>query len=159
MATGVRLSGFLLVRYLFPVSFHLSPSLAKGFRVSACLASLPLLVSRLSTASGVRLSRCLSSLVSLHVFPALAIPFGVVLSGSPGVSPYVSSFMRLPLWLVVSGCPAPIIFRLPSVSMSPNSCVFSLQSSVCGTVVVSDSVLVFHNLSPTSLLFPCICLR
>ena len=78
----------------------------------------------LSTASGVRLSRCLSSLVSLHLFPALAS--GVshyiilpVLSGPAGLNLYVSSFVCLPLWLVVSGCPDAFYFHLAPIHMSP----------------------------------------
>ena len=33
----------VIISYLFPVSFHLYPALANGFRISACLSSLPLL--------------------------------------------------------------------------------------------------------------------
>ena len=101
----------------------------------------------LSTASGVRLSGCLSSLVSIYfplwlvVSPILA---GVVwLSGCLYILLYVSSFMCLPLWLVVSGCPDVFSwlslgsrhFSLTiSLPISPDSSVsqlMCLQSSVC----------------------------
>ena len=62
----------------------------------------------LSTASGARLSKCLSSLVFLYLLPfwprLVVSPFWSALSGSPGVSLCVSSFMCPPLWLMVAGC-------------------------------------------------------
>ena len=99
---GVRLSGFVLLRYLmvfvsgFPfmclplwLMVSGSPDASLHWSLFTCLPVW------LSTASGVRLSRCLSSLVSLYLSPALAS--GVRMS---------SLCFHL----------APIIFLLPSVS-------------------------------------------
>ena len=103
--------------------------------------------------NGFAVSPCLPSLVS-------------VLSGSPGVCLYVSSFMCLPFWLVVSAVRmSSFCFHLAAIifpyHLSPDSSVsqlMCLQSSVCLTVVVSDSFLVSHNLFPTSFVSPFICL-
>ena len=161
-----------LARVLVPgFSFICLPLCLNGFPVSPCLPSL------------VSLSTCLPGFgrqvvsvspdVSLHLSAFICLPlwlvvspFWVVLSGSPGVSLYVSSFMCLPLWLVVSAVRmsslcchlAAIIFPY---HLSPDSSVsqlMCLQSSVCLTVVVSDSFLVSHNLFPTSFVSPFTCL-
>ena len=68
----------------------------------------------------VWLSGCFPLRVFLHASPTLAS--GVRLSGSHHF----------------------LLICLPT-HLSPNSCVFSLQSSVCGTVVVSDSVPCFSQ--------------
>ena len=107
--------------------------------------------------------------VSLHLNGFICFPlwlvvsaFWVVLSGSPGVCLYLSSFMCLPFWLVVSAVRmSSLCFHLAAIifpyHLSPDSSVsqlMCLQSSVCLTVVVSDSFLVSHNLFPTSFVSP-----
>ena len=93
---------------------------------------------------GARLPKCLSSLVSLNLLPALAsgarlpgcllfvfmrcLTFLLLLSGSPGVCLYVSSFMCLPLWLVVSRCPQ--VFSLLSLGSHPFSLTVCLPTHV-----------------------------
>ena len=118
-------------------------------------------------ASGVRSSRCLSSLICFHVFPALASGLSILggVIWLSGVSLYMSSFMCLPLWLVVSGCPDVFFLLLLDCHhfpyhFSPDSSVsqlMCLQSSVCLTMVVSDSFLIFHTLFPISFVSPLVC--
>ena len=90
----------------------------------------------LSTASGVRLSRCLFTCLPSFVSRSgqWCFPIWPVLSGSLGVSLYVSSFMCLPLWLVAVRMSS-LSICLP-IHLSPNSFVFNHQSTL---VVVSDS--------------------
>ena len=167
LATGARQSGFLLLGICFPVSVYLSPLGLDSFWVSPCLPSLVCLSSCflawLWMASGVRSSRCLSSLICFHVFPALASGLSILggVVWLSGVSLYMSSFMCLPLWLVVSGCPDVFSllslgchhFSWPFFSLSQLMC---LQSSVCLTMVVSDSFLVFPCFSQSVSHFICL---
>ena len=173
LATGVRLSGFLLLGYLFPgFPSFVSPSasMVSRFPRASLHWSLCLLVSQPGFGRQVV---SVSPDVSLHLngficFPLWLVvsPFWVVLSGSPDVSLYVSSFMCLPFWLVVSAVRmSSLCFHLAAIifpyHLSPDSSVsqlMCLQSSVCLTVVVSDSFLVSHNLFPTSFVSPFICL-
>ena len=73
-----------------------------GFPVICLLISLFSLFPCLCLPASV--SPDVSLYLSAFICFLLFSPFWVVLSGSPGVFFYVSSFMYFPLWLVVSTC-------------------------------------------------------
>ena len=145
LATGVRLSGFLLLGYLFPgFPSFVSPSASMVSRFPR--ASLHWFLCLLVSQPGFgRQVVSVSPDVSLHLngficFPLWLVvsPFWVVLFSSPGVSLYVYSL--IPFWLVAPAVRmsslcfhlAAIIFPyicLP-IHLSPNSCVFSHQSAL-----------------------------